>query len=204
MKKLTSKVRILEAKATRRLHKKSAADHARQAAKFRMDSLKLGCELAGVDESPYKASHPVYEELILPLLSQATQIANKYGFNTLYQTQTPIEGMPNYTHMLGAVDNKTVSATMKAQLDLIHSRPETKIDKHGKPMNVTQETPFANETAIELMAKTIHQQWADQLGYLKWVDGGNAIKQDEARSIARAALKTTPPEASEDLTQSNL
>lgn len=202
MKKLTNKVRILEAKATRRLHKKSAADHARQAAKFRMDSLKLGCELAQVGESPYKASHPVYEELILPLLNQAVQIANKYGFNTLYQTQTPVEGMPNYTHMLGAADSSTISETMKAQLDLIHSRPETKIDKHGKPMAVTQETPFANETAIELMAQVLYESWAEERGYVPWVKGGNSTMQDQARSEIRTALK--PPMPTPEVSQSTL
>lgn len=204
MKKLTSRVRILEAKATRRLHKKSATNHARQAAKFRMDSLKLGCDLAGVGESPYKTSHPVYDELILPLLNQAAQIANKYGFNTLYQTQTPLPEMPNFTHMLGAADSRTISTTMKAQLDLIHSRPETKIDKNGKPMNITQETPFANETAIELMAQMLYETWAEERGYVPWVPRGNSTMQDQARQQVRDALKTIPPEASEDLTQSNL
>lgn len=125
MRKLTNKVRILEAKSLRKLHKKSASDHARQAAKFREDSLKLGCQLAQAGDNPYKkgTDHPVYAELILPLLQQASQIGAKYGFNTLFQVQTPIEGMPEFTHALGSINSKTVSPTMKACVDLIEKRP---------------------------------------------------------------------------------
>lgn len=125
MKKLTNKVRILEAKSLRKLHKKSASDHARQAAKFREDSLKLGCHLAQAGENPYKSGtdHPVYAELILPLLQQAAQIGAKYGFNCLFQVQTPIEGMPEFTHCIGNMNSETVSPTMKACVELIEKRP---------------------------------------------------------------------------------
>lgn len=125
MKKLTNKVRILEAKSLRKLHKKSASDHARQAAKFREDSLKLGCHLAQAGENPYKSGtdHPVYAELILPLLQQAAQIGAKHGFNVLFQVQTPLEGFPHFTHCIGSMNEETVSPTMKGCVELIQARP---------------------------------------------------------------------------------
>lgn len=43
---------------------------------------------------------------------------------------------------------------------------------------------------MELAAKAIYDQWADQLGWVEWVPGGNSLNQDEARSIARAALES--------------
>ncbi|UKL14996.1 hypothetical protein hairong_091 [Pseudomonas phage hairong] len=198
MKKLTSKVKVLEAKALRKLHKRQAADHARQAAKFRYDSMKLGCELAMAGENIYKNNHPVYDELILPLLNQAVQIANKYGFNTVFQTQTPVPEMPNFTHMLGAADSRTISPTLQGCLDFINSRPEAKIDKNGKPMVTGEEKPFANAIAIERMAQLLYESWAEERGYVAWVPGGNSTKQDEARMAVRRELARTVPAEKSD------
>lgn len=197
MKKLTSKVKVLEAKALRKLHKRSAADHARQAAKFREDSMKLGAQLSVAGEHIYKADHPVYDELILPLLHQASQIASKYGFNTLFQTQTPLPDMPHFTHMIGSASSETISPTMQGQLEYIQSRPIAKINKDGTPMITTAEKPFANDTAVECMAKAIYAQWEGQPGFEKWVDRGNSMNQDKARQIARLALREQPAEKSD-------
>lgn len=38
---------------------------------------------------------------------------------------------------------------------------------------------------IEERAKEIYETWKDQEGYLPWVEGGNSLKQDEARRIAQ-------------------
>ena len=159
MKKLTNKVRILEAKATRRLHKKSAADHARQAAKFRMDSLKLGCELAQVGSNPYKTVHPVYDELIQPLLMQAAEIGKKYGFNMLFQVHTPMPGMERFTSCIGSLDKEKLTPTMAECVKIIEATP-TFVSKNGKLTTEPRVQPLVPDA--------------------------------------------TPPEASEDLTQSNL
>lgn len=199
MKKLTTKVQKLEAKALRKLHKKSAADHARQANKFREDSMKLGAQLTVSGDLIYKTDHPVYDELILPLLNQAVQIANKYGFNTLFQTQTPLPGMPNYTHMIGSSDSRTISPTLKGCIELVQSRPEAKMNKDGTTMLTTEEKPFANDTAIELMAQMYYESWEESdPEFMKWVSGGNSIKQDQARQEVRARLRHTPPAVKSD------
>lgn len=37
---------------------------------------------------------------------------------------------------------------------------------------------------IESLAQQIYQSWESQPGFVPWVDGGNSLKQDEARQIA--------------------
>lgn len=49
----------------------------------------------------------------------------------------------------------------------------------------------------EAVAKAIYEQWADRPGYVAWVDGGNSLKQNEARVIARAAPQVNSTEMSE-------
>ena len=47
---------------------------------------------------------------------------------------------------------------------------------------------------LELAAKALHETWHSQPGYLPWQDGGNSLKQDEARELVRlAAHKLKPP-----------
>lgn len=41
---------------------------------------------------------------------------------------------------------------------------------------------------VETMARSIYENWSDQPGYVPWVDRGNSLKQDEARSLARSAI----------------
>lgn len=198
MKKLASKAKVQEAKDLRKLHKRDASDHARLAAKAREQSMKLGAQLTVVGEGVYKLGHPVYEELIQPLLNQAAQIGSKYGFNTLFQTQTPLPGMPNYTHTIGAADSRTISTTMQGCIDLISSRPELKIDKHGNPIQTSKEKPFANEAAREVMAQLLYESWADEREYTAWVPGGNSTMQDEARMQIRLALAQVKPAEKSD------
>jgi hypothetical protein len=124
MKKFVDKVSRLEGKAKRKLLQKQAREHDRQARKFRQDAMKLGCELAVAGENLYNKHHPVYEELIMPLLDEAARLANKYGFNVLYQTHTPLPGQPMYSHAIGSMDSRTVTPTMKACVDLIQARPK--------------------------------------------------------------------------------
>ena len=37
---------------------------------------------------------------------------------------------------------------------------------------------------LESLAKQVYQSWESQPGFVYWVDGGNSLKQDEARRIA--------------------
>ena len=47
---------------------------------------------------------------------------------------------------------------------------------------------------LELAAKALYETWQCQPGYLPWQDGGNSLKQDEARELVRlAAHKLKPP-----------
>lgn len=42
--------------------------------------------------------------------------------------------------------------------------------------------------AVEAAARDIHEAWKGVEGWVPWVDGGNSIKQDEARRLARSNL----------------
>ncbi|WP_443692049.1 hypothetical protein ACRZ5O_22740 [Pseudomonas protegens] len=41
---------------------------------------------------------------------------------------------------------------------------------------------------VEAVAKEIYESWASQPGFTPWVDGGNSLKQDEARKAAQVQL----------------
>lgn len=55
---------------------------------------------------------------------------------------------------------------------------------------VTPVEPLRNEhdDAAEREAQKIYDSWAGNDGFVPWVKGGNSIKQDEARRMARAAM----------------
>lgn len=42
--------------------------------------------------------------------------------------------------------------------------------------------------AVEQLARSIYEGWADQPDYTPWVIGGNSHKQTEARQLARDAV----------------
>lgn len=44
-------------------------------------------------------------------------------------------------------------------------------------------------TLIEEVAKTIYNQWENCEGWVPWVEGGNSIKQDDARDLARKSIE---------------
>lgn len=123
MKKLVTKIQKLEARAKRKLLVKQAQDHLRQATKFREDAMKVGCELMLAGDHPFKEGHPVYIDQIRPLLEQAAKIAAKYGFNTLYQTHTPMEGHPHFTSAIGNINPDFVTPTMRGCIELIEKQP---------------------------------------------------------------------------------
>jgi hypothetical protein len=53
-----------------------------------------------------------------------------------------------------------------------------------------QGSPLRSERddSAELEAQKIYDSWAGQDGFVPWVKGGNSLKQDEARRLARAAI----------------
>ena len=133
MKKLEDKVRRHEEKAKRTLARRQAVKLSKQAAKFRQDAFDAGKRASGMGAKIYGVNHPVYEDLIQPLLKEAAEIAAKYGFDVLYQTRTPIPGSPNYTACLGSfADNNNLTPTMKTCVDLIKARPSLSGDDIGE------------------------------------------------------------------------
>jgi hypothetical protein len=58
-----------------------------------------------------------------------------------------------------------------------------------------QAEPASAGELTEAVAKAIYEQWINNDGYKPWADRGNSLKQDEARDIARAALRTAQPVA---------
>ena len=123
MKQLENKVAKHEAKAKRTLARRQAKKLLLQATRFRCDALTAGYHAQQLGAKVY-SKHPVFEELILPLLEEAARIAANAGFDILYQTRTPVDGEPNFTHAFGGFkDEKSLTPTMKACVDLIKERP---------------------------------------------------------------------------------
>lgn len=132
MKKLEDKVKKHEAKARRTLAKRQANKLSKQAARFRADALTAGCQATQMGMKIYK-THPVYEELIEPLLKEAAGIAAQAGFDILYQTRTPMPDNPNFTSCLGSFANRNnLTPTMKGCVDLIKARPSLGGDDIGE------------------------------------------------------------------------
>ena len=49
------------------------------------------------------------------------------------------------------------------------------------------------DALAEAVAKAIYWEWRRDAGYVPWVDGGNSLKQDDARKIARAVVSSAAP-----------
>ncbi len=49
------------------------------------------------------------------------------------------------------------------------------------------------DALVEAVAKAIYWEWRRDAGYVPWVDGGNSLKQDDARKIARAVVSSAAP-----------
>lgn len=130
MKKLEDKVKKHEEKAKRTLARRQAVKLGKQATKFRTDAMMAGLTATKLGAKVYNTRHPIYEDLIEPLLKEAATIAAKAGFDILYQTRTPIPDSPNLTVCLGSFsDPNGLTPTMKAQVDLIKARPHMGGDK---------------------------------------------------------------------------
>jgi hypothetical protein len=118
------KLKRSEQRAIRSGARKQGKKLLHQATKFHEDALRAGCKLNQLGASPYKDKHPAYEELVLPLLEQASRLCAVLGFDVLFQVRTPIPGEPNFTACVAGFQNeKSLTPTMKAQIDLIQQRP---------------------------------------------------------------------------------
>jgi hypothetical protein len=130
MKTLEKNVRRHESKAKRTLARRQAAKLAKQAAKFRLDALQAGCDVHDQGGRVYTDSHPVYNELIEPLLKEVTLICQAQGFDFLLQVRTPMTDHPNLTMALCGIKDQP-TPTMNEQLELIKARPQI-VKKDGK------------------------------------------------------------------------
>lgn len=145
MKKLEDKVKRHEMKAKRALLRRQAVKLSRQAAKFRQDALKAGAEATVAGSNIYH-HHPAYEDLVLPLLEEAHKLCERYGFDVIFHTRTPMKGMPDFTHVIaGFCDQPT--GTMGQCLELIRQQKAIAV-KNGKLVEI--ETPIkTNEKEAE-------------------------------------------------------
>lgn len=57
----------------------------------------------------------------------------------------------------------------------------------GRPFEAPADQHQAAQ--LESLAKTVYDSWQTQPGWVPWVDGGNSLKQDEARRIARRTFE---------------
>jgi hypothetical protein len=60
-----------------------------------------------------------------------------------------------------------------------------------RPLTDADKLAFARAVLASMedeIARVIYDQWEDWPGWVPWVDGGNSIKQDLARTLARVAL----------------
>jgi hypothetical protein len=64
--------------------------------------------------------------------------------------------------------------------------------KRKRLMTFLRAAPSHDEY-IENAARVIYEQWSDHPDYVPWVDGGNSLRQDKARQLAREALDRINP-----------
>jgi hypothetical protein len=87
---------------------------------------------------------------------------------------------------LSALVRQLVHRLRKAAPD--NDLPEKALDYlkrkglQGSPLRTNQEDP------TERAAQDIYKGWSEQEGFVPWVPGGNSLKQDEARRLARNAI----------------
>jgi hypothetical protein len=62
----------------------------------------------------------------------------------------------------------------------VYTTPPLPVQPEAKVQN-------AKDAANEAAAKALYETWHSQPGYLPWQDGGNSLKQGEARKLVRLA-----------------
>ena len=71
------------------------------------------------------------------------------------------------------------------------------LDALEQQLRILRKTHFpaapVPDALAEAVAKAIYWEWRRDAGYVPWVDGGNSLKQDDARKIARAVVSSAAP-----------
>lgn len=84
-------------------------------------------------------------------------------------------------------ERKTVKAGLLSESNTHNQGWNACLDELALLNPIKQESTkeeFDKGAALESLAKQIYESWQSQPGYLPWVNGGNSLKQDEARRIA--------------------
>ena len=83
------------------------------------------------------------------------------------------------------------SAVLKLIVERDQLKAESELLRNGESTKaqVYQHSAASERAELEAAAKKVYEQWAGQPGYLPWVDYGNSIMQDKARSAATKAAK---------------
>ena len=70
----------------------------------------------------------------------------------------------------------------------LQSERDDAINKADTLSEAIAKKDAALDACVEAAAKAIYEQWESHSGYVAWVEGGNSLMQEAARSIARAAI----------------
>lgn len=129
MKKLIRTIEVHELRAKRALFLRKARALEAEAMKFRRDAAEAGCELTNLGE-PIYTGHPLYQDMVYPLIKRARHNCVVFGFDLMFQTRTPLPGSPDFTHaIVGIIDEPT--PTMAGCLELIQKRPSITMNPDG-------------------------------------------------------------------------
>jgi cell division protein FtsB len=109
--------------------------------------------------------------------------------NQEIELKAEVEALRNSSSCVGdlsALVRQLVHRLRKAAPD--NDLPEKALDYLKR--KGLQGSPLRNEhdDDAEREAQKIYESWAGHDGFVPWVKGGNSIKQDEARRLARAAM----------------
>lgn len=112
-------IKRLEHKGLRILAKKQARRLEEQAREFRRDALVH----AAYSEKDYGTEHPVYEELVAPIVQQLKQVCLDNGFSFITVVHTPTENEPKHTVLTtGQFDD--APETFVKMVELAQTRPQ--------------------------------------------------------------------------------
>lgn len=145
-----------------------------------------------------RAQAEQYDQALIKMAAERDRLsAEVAGLRTGYEAyervnaelKAEVEGLRNSSSCvddLSALVRQLVHRLRKAAPD--NDLPEKALDYLKR--KGLQGSPLRNEhdDAAEREAQKIYESWADHDGFVPWVKGGNSLKQDEARSLARAAM----------------
>ena len=111
-----------------------------------------------------------FPALVAHIKSIEAQLGEARGLRAAYAALDADENEETEQAFIDALDS----------FDLAIARPES--------------TPPAEPApTVERRAKEIYESWKDQNGYVPWVERGNSLIQDEARTLAALEQSTVAP-----------